>query len=115
MAKARRLATEFGATALPRKQLRKVECDIIVNATSVGMTPATGAIPVPASLLRGKVVFDAVYNPPVTRMLREARARGAKIVSGVEMYLNQAARQSALFTGVRPNVRRMRQILMKHL
>jgi 3-dehydroquinate dehydratase/shikimate dehydrogenase len=114
--KARLLAAEYGCTSVPMKDLRRATFDILVNATSVGMAPDTERSPVPAVILeRGTVVFDAVYNPPMTRLLREARARGARIIPGIEMYLNQAARQSRLFTGRRPNIGRMRVLLLKHL
>lgn len=46
-----------------------------------------------------KLVFDAVYNPRKTRLLKEAEAAGAVVVSGVEMFLGQAAAQFSLFTG----------------
>ncbi|HHT9133635.1 MAG TPA: shikimate dehydrogenase family protein, partial [Candidatus Avalokitesvara rifleensis] len=72
----------------------------LVNCTSVGMHPNIDDIPVPANVLRpGMLVFDAVYNPPETRLLREAAARGCRTLDGVKMFVLQAAQQFELWTG----------------
>ena len=92
-------------------EISNLQYDVIVNATSVGMTPHENETPVPKGLLRKKIVLDAVYNPPMTKFLRDARSVGATIVMGTEMYLNQAARQSALYTGRKPDLRLMRKLL----
>jgi 3-dehydroquinate dehydratase / shikimate dehydrogenase len=57
------------------------------------------------------LVFDAVYTPPVTRLLREAQECGCKTVSGQEMFVGQAAKQFKYFTGQEPPVDTMRRIL----
>lgn len=73
---------------------------LLINTTPVGMLPRTGDTPVPAALLgRDHVVFDMVYNPLVTRLLREAAAAGATVIGGDEMFMRQAFRQFALWTG----------------
>jgi shikimate dehydrogenase len=95
------LARDLGVRSVPMEDLPKTAFDVLVNATSVGMVPRTEEMPVPASILRKKLVFDSVYNPPMTRLLAEAKRRGAAIVRGTEMYANQAALQSRLFTGRR--------------
>jgi shikimate dehydrogenase len=86
---------------LPRKLGAALEgADILVNATSVGMSPASGRSPVPARLLcRRLVVFDIVYNPLMTRLLREARAAGARIIGGVDMLAWQGALAFEKWTG----------------
>jgi 3-dehydroquinate dehydratase/shikimate dehydrogenase len=115
-ARARALALEFGATVINASEISSAHFDILANATSVGMFPAVDSSPVPRSILRpGMVVFDAVYSPPLTRLLREAREAGAQTVSGLEMYLNQAARQSKLFAGRAPDRRLMKRTLEAHL
>lgn len=91
------------------------EFEILVNATSVGMIPHVHLSPVPKVLLTEKVVFDAVYNPPVTQLLKDAVRAGAQIISGKEMYLNQAALQFELYTGKVPDRRLMRRILTRML
>ena len=113
--KAARLARRFGVSAVPVNQIASSALDIFVNASSVGMVPAIDETPVPPAMLAGKVVFDVVYNPPQTRLLREAAAAGATIIAGTEMYINQAARQSKLFAGREPDIRLMRAILAGHL
>ncbi len=72
--------------------------DMLVNCTSVGMHPEVDATPFDAEHLPpGAVVFDTVYNPVETRLLREAHARGCRIVVGTEMFVRQAARQFEMF------------------
>jgi shikimate 5-dehydrogenase len=56
---------------------------------------------VPKKILAGKIVFDAVYNPPLTRLLRDAADAGAVAIPGTEMYVNQALRQAALYCGAK--------------
>ncbi|MGB6649006.1 MAG: type I 3-dehydroquinate dehydratase [Bacteroidota bacterium] len=109
--KGKRLAREFGLGFLPLEEIGEADFDILVNATSVGMVPETDRSPVPSGLLSDRVVFDAVYNPPVTKLLRDAGALGATVVGGTEMFLNQAAIQSHLFTGRVPNLPAMRRVL----
>ncbi len=109
--KAAVLAKDLDLRHVPMKDLPEVSFDVLVNATSAGMIPRTDEIPVPPGILDGKVVFDAVYNPPVTRLLAEAKRRRAKVIRGTEMYLNQAAAQSRLFTGRNPNGALMKRLL----
>lgn len=114
--RARTLALDFDATVVHAGELPSAQFDILANATSVGMFPGVDLSPVPRSILRpGMVVFDAVYNPPVTRLLREAKEAGAQTVSGLEMYLNQAARQSKLFAGRAPDLLLMKRTLEAYL
>lgn len=62
--------------------------DVVVNATSLGMTPAVDATAIPAELLRPELaVYDIVYNPLETRLLREARQLGARAVDGLGMLI----------------------------
>jgi len=90
--------------------------DLIVNCTPVGMHPKVDASVVPVDLFRpGQVVFDVVYTPLETKLLADARSRGLKVVSGVEMFINQAALQFEHFTGVEAPVDVMRRVVMEHL
>ena len=97
--RARRLADELGAeTAGGLGDLALAPYDLLVNTTSVGLRE--DASPVDAGALRaGAVVMDAVYDPERTRLLREAEARGARVVSGRWMLIHQAAEQVRLLTG----------------
>ncbi|PON73979.1 3-dehydroquinate dehydratase type I [Parasponia andersonii] len=73
---------------------------ILANATPLGMHPNTDRIPVSEASLRDyQIVFDSVYTPKKTRLLKEAEAAGAIIIGGVEMFLRQAIGQFNLFTG----------------
>lgn len=90
--------------------------DVIIHCTSVGMHPKDGDSLVPAELFRpGQAVLDIVYNPLETKLLRDAASRGVKTISGVEMFLNQAAIQFEHFTGVQAPLEVMRRVLMERL
>jgi len=92
------------------------DSDIVVNATSVGMTPNAGQSPAPAELLcPGLLVFDVVYNPIETRLLREARAAGADTIDGLQMLVWQGALAHEKFTGQAAPVDIMRQAALKVL
>lgn len=74
--------------------------DIVVNTTPVGMHPDVDATPLPADLLEPRqVVYDIVYNPRETRLLREARARGCATVGGLGMLIHQGKAAFELWTG----------------
>ncbi|HTP79554.1 MAG TPA: shikimate dehydrogenase [Bacteroidota bacterium] len=74
---------------------------LVVNATPVGMIPHAGESPLPAggTFRRGQIVFDLIYRPPETRLIRDARLAGAEVVTGVTMFLHQAAKAFQLWTG----------------
>jgi len=93
------LARELGAeSAGGLGELSRTPYDVLVNTTSVGLR--SDASPVPAEALReGSVVLDAVYDPERTRLLRDAGARGARVVPGKWMLVYQAAAQLELWTG----------------
>ena len=108
-----------------RKLAQQLRCDwksweqrsagsgrILVNCTSVGMTPAVQSSPVPGSRLRPEtVVFDTVYDPPVTRLLGDAQERGCRRVDGLELLLRQGAAQHELWHGRAAAVETLRQAL----
>ena len=92
-------AEAAGTEALPALLPR---ADLLVNATPVGMWPRADGIPVPPELLReGLVVYDLVYVPTRTRLLREAGARGCVVIGGLEMLVRQGAGALELWTGYR--------------
>ena len=97
--------TGFSVSWVPLdgKELSSVmeRCTLLVNCTSVGMHPATDATPLPASMLHpGMTVFDAIYNPAETRLLREARACGCRTENGLRMLLFQGLASFRYWTGV---------------
>ncbi len=90
--------------------------DVLANTTSVGMAPNDDVSPVPAAALGGfAVVFDAVYTPLETKLLKEAAAAGCGTVTGLEMFVGQAAEQFELFTGKPADVELMRTTVLKSL
>jgi shikimate dehydrogenase len=101
--RARKLAEELGAHGHgPLADLARTRCDVIVQATPVGL--GTEESPVDAIAIGpGTVVLDAVYEPEQTLLLRDAAARGAKPVSGKWMLVYQAVEQIRLWTGCSPN------------
>jgi shikimate dehydrogenase len=95
---------------------RLVESQLLIHCTPIGMHPKTRESLVPKALLhRGLAVMDIVYNPLETRLLADAKARGLKTVSGVEMFVNQAVIQFELWTGKKAPVKAMRNVVLKHL
>ncbi|MCE5322479.1 shikimate dehydrogenase [bacterium] len=74
--------------------------DLLVNTTSVGMTPDIESVPIPAELLHPNLmVYDLVYNPPVTRLVSRAREVGARAVNGLGMLVHQGALSLEMWTG----------------
>jgi len=103
------LCEEYLAEALEK-------ADILVNATSVGMSPAVDESPVPAGLLKDSlIVFDVVYNPMMTRLLREAREAGARTIGGIDMLAWQGALAFEKWTGQAAPLDLMRKEAMKML
>nr|BAI40147.1 dehydroquinate dehydratase/shikimate:NADP oxidoreductase [Diospyros kaki] len=102
--KAKDLARKIGGESMPLTELNDFHPEdgmILANATSVGMKPNTDATPISKEALsRYSLVFDAIYTPKWTRLLREAKETGAKVVFGTEMFLNQAFVQFEKFTGL---------------
>lgn len=91
-------------------------CRILINASPIGMSPKVEDIPVPVDLLSPHLtVFDIVYNPLQTRLLREAEAKGCRTVPGVEMFLWQAAAQFELWTKAQAPLEIMRRVVLDAL
>ena len=90
--------------------------DLIINCTPVGMHPNEDASLVDEALFRpGQVVFDVVYNPLETKMLRQAKGKGLKVIQGVEMFINQAILQFERFAGADAPEELMRKVVMEKL
>jgi 3-dehydroquinate dehydratase/shikimate dehydrogenase len=88
---------------LSRRQIAdaaRISCDLLINATPVGMFPMVDQSPL-AGAIPADVVLDMVYNPPITRLLRSARDQGKTAIQGTTMFLAQAARQFEIWTGHR--------------
>lgn len=76
--------------------------DVLVNATPVGTYPDTDATPLPGGPFKGELVYDLVYNPVETRLLREARSAGCQTISGLDMLVAQAELQFEWWTHLKP-------------
>lgn len=101
VAEGKNLQRQFGVTFLDQENINHAKTAGIIQATPVGMYPAADALPPGVHLLRnGMIVLDVVYNPVFTRLLQLARERGCVTISGVEMFLRQAAMQFEIFSGM---------------
>jgi len=92
--------------------------DLLVNCTPVGMHPDTGASPVAATGLAGlarRTVYDLVYNPLETQLLKDARRAGLATIGGLDMLVEQARDQFLLWTGIRPEAAVMREAALARL
>jgi len=90
--------------------------DILINCTPIGMYPKIKESPVPSSFLRpGLLVFDVVYNPPQTTLLKDAQKANCMTISGLEMFINQAIVQFELWTGEKAPVDAMKKVFLEQL
>jgi 3-dehydroquinate dehydratase/shikimate dehydrogenase len=96
---AQKLARQSGSRSIRKDALPKTSFDAIVNATPVGMAGNKAAPILEAKDLNTRLVFDLVYNPLETPLLRLARQMSIPIVTGVEMFVQQGARQFEIWTG----------------
>jgi 3-dehydroquinate dehydratase/shikimate dehydrogenase len=98
-AKARALASASNTLALQREAIAGAEFDILINATPCGMTGHAHPLPLQPEEWRARLVFDLVYNPLETPLLKLAKERGSAVIQGVEMFIQQGARQFEIWTG----------------
>jgi 3-dehydroquinate dehydratase/shikimate dehydrogenase len=114
--RAQRLAEDVKCKAVDWHARHSVSFDVLVNCTPVGMHPDVDESPCHFSILKpGTTVFDTIYNPETTLLIREARTRGCDTITGVDMFVRQAARQVELFTGMQPDIESMRLVMRKAL
>ena len=114
--KARELAQDWGCQYASLENIGKIEADILINTTPVGMFPHTDEKPVEDGVLaRFPWVVDVIYNPLKTRLLQAAQKAGCRTLPGLEMFVYQGAEQIRLWTGQKPPVDVMRQVVLAHL
>ena len=90
--------------------------DVLINCSPVGMSPNITESPFLArDFKEGMVVFDSVYNPLETRLLREAKSAGCTVIPGYELFINQAARQFELWTSQSAPINTLREVLLRKL
>ena len=114
--RAQKLAEDVKCKAVDWHARHSISFDVLINCTPVGMHPNVDEAPCHFSILKpGTTVFDTIYNPETTLLIREARARGCDTITGVDMFVRQAARQIELFTGLTPDTAAMQLIMRKAL
>jgi len=113
--KTEKLAKEFKCGKALWQELSALRADLLIQATSVGMWPNSSESPLTPVQICADTVFDLIYNPQETRLLQMARAKGCATISGIEMYLAQAARQFEYWTGEKPPIAKMRRTALDEL
>lgn len=115
------LHSDVAALALNPENLKRAigQADILINATSIGMSPDVNETPLKKDWLRpGLIVYDIVYNPMETKLLKEARGAGAMAISGTDMLIWQGALAFEKWTGMQAPVdlmkRELEKVLLKH-
>jgi shikimate dehydrogenase len=114
--RAEALAKELGCVHHSLSSFHKMDGDVLINATSVGMHPNEKESPVPKRILtKGMVVMDIVYRPVRTRLLQDAEEQGCVTIDGLEMLARQGAAQVLIWTGQRQAIGRIREDLRRVL
>ncbi len=94
-----KLARESKSKALKRELFAKAKFDVLINSTPCGMAGNKQQMPIAENELNASLVFDMVYNPMETALLKLARSRSIPVVTGLEMFVQQGARQFEIWTG----------------
>jgi 3-dehydroquinate dehydratase/shikimate dehydrogenase len=114
LARAERLANAFEAKAVEWEARNRGTADIIINCTPVGMHPNVDESPIHKTFLKPAMfVFDTVYNPESTLLVKDARSRNCGVITGVEMFVRQAMLQFFLFTRKEAPAELMRDVLKR--
>ena len=110
------LAKELDCRLASIRDIGDHDYDVVINCSPVGMNPNVDTTPLSNRNLKpGMVVFDSVYNPPETRLLKEAREAGCTVISGVELFINQAVGQFEMWTRNKAPAQAMRDVLMEKI
>lgn len=110
-ATAQKLAKQAGAKVINHALLKKLEFDVIINATPVGMEGNRDPLPLTEQEMQTRYFFDLVYNPAETKMIQMARAKGIHVISGSEMFVHQGARQFETWTGKPAPLHEMQRVV----
>jgi 3-dehydroquinate dehydratase/shikimate dehydrogenase len=114
--RAQELAAEVGCRTVDWNARHSVIAEVVINCTSVGMHPNVDESPIHQSFLKPNlVVFDIVYTPETTLLVKEARERSCHVITGVDMFVRQAALQFKLFTGQEPPIEVMKKVVRRAL
>jgi len=109
------LAKAAGASAMKHEQLAKHRVDVLINSTPCGMAGSAQSHPISEKELNAELVFDMVYNPLETPLLKLAKSRGIPVINGLEMFVQQGARQFEIWTGRRAPEAQMLRVVERAL
>ena len=113
-ARTQTLVDQFGCGSVDWEARHSVSPDVLINCTPIGMHPFLDETPFEKHNLRpAMVVFDMVYNPENTLLIKDARSQSCLVITGVEMFVRQAALQYKLFTGQEAPWELMRDVLKR--
>jgi 3-dehydroquinate dehydratase/shikimate dehydrogenase len=116
MSRAEELAKKWRGKTLEWKDRHTLTPDLLINCTPLGMHPNVNETPYEGDALsRSTIVFDTVYNPEQTLLIKDARKRECRVVTGVDMFVRQAAHQFKLFTEQEPPYQLMRDVMRKSI
>ncbi len=112
--KAEKLANEFNCKAFNLYDDDKISnCDIIVNMTNVGMGELNGKAPINTDILnKNHIVFECIYSPKETKLIKDSLKIGANVIYGWEMLLYQGVEQFRFYTGMEPSINVMKEVLL---
>ncbi|MGH9531052.1 MAG: shikimate dehydrogenase [Terriglobales bacterium] len=110
----KRLAKKARAKYLSRTEIKKLQFDVIINATPVGMGGGRTS-PLTEKEIHARYLLDMVYTPAETRLARLARAKGVQIIPGWEMFVHQAARQFEIWTGKPAPISEIQRVVLQAL
>jgi 3-dehydroquinate dehydratase/shikimate dehydrogenase len=113
-ANGQKLARQSKSKFLARTAIRKMQFDVILNATPVGMTSAKVS-PLEEDELNARYLMELIYNPSETRLVKMARTKGLEVITGAEMFVQQGARQFEIWTGKPAPVDDMQRVVLAAL
>jgi 3-dehydroquinate dehydratase/shikimate dehydrogenase len=108
---AQSLAKQARAKAINRTMLKKLEFDVIINATPVGMEGNREPMLLSEQEFKARYFFEMVYTPSATKMVKLARAKGMHVILGAEMFVQQGGRQFEIWTGKPAPVLEMQRVV----
>lgn len=105
------LAKQARAKAINRSQLKKLELDVIINATPVGMDGNKEQPPLSEQEFKAKYFFEMVYSPAETKLVKLARSKNMHVIPGAEMFVQQGARQFETWSGKPAPIAEMQRVV----
>ncbi|MFX0002894.1 MAG: shikimate dehydrogenase [Candidatus Hodarchaeota archaeon] len=118
----RELKQNFGIKTEKKKYIKNVlkeemkKADMLINTTPIGMYPNINESPVPSEFLHKElIVFDVIYNPLETKLVKEANEKGCKTLGGLDMLVHQGATAFEWWTNKKPNVNLMKKVITEFL